>query len=251
MIDRSTRWVEVVPLSSTTATACADALVAGWISRFGVPAAITTDRGVQFTSTVWQILCKRLGINHITTTAYHPQANGLVERFHRQLKDAFRARLAGREWTAHLPWVLLGLRAAPKEDHNISAAELLYGLPLALPGELLDTAEPPAASFLENLRKTPTSLPTRPITGPPPASSPSRALSSASFVFVRRGAPGPPLSPLYDGPYQVVASGPKFFTLQMGGRQDTVSVDRLKPCLTSEVDPAVPPRRGRPPHHST
>jgi hypothetical protein len=49
------------------------------------------------------------------TTAYHPQANGLVERTHRQLKDALRARQAGVDWPAHLPWVLLGLRAAPKE----------------------------------------------------------------------------------------------------------------------------------------
>ena len=241
----------MVPLTSTTATACTDALVASWISRFGVPAAITTDRGVQFTSAVWQVLCKRLGIIHITTTAYHPQANGLVERFHRQLKNSMQARLAASDWPSHLPWVLLGLRAAPKEDHNVSAAELLYGVPLALPGELLDTAEPPAASFLQNLRKTPISLPTQPITGPPPASGPPRALSSASFVFVRRGAPGTPLSPLYDGPYQVVASGPKFFTLQIGGRQDTVSVDRLKLCLAWEVDPATPPSCGRPPHNST
>ena len=49
-----------------------------------------------------------------------------------------------------------GHSAAPKEDHNISAAELLYGVPLALPGELLETLEPPAASFLENLRRCPT-----------------------------------------------------------------------------------------------
>ena len=251
MVDRTTRWMEVIPLSSTTATACADALVAGWISRFGVPAVITTDRGVQFTSAVWQVLCKRLGIEHSPTTAYHPQANGLVERFHRQLKDSMRARLAARDWPAHLPWVLLGLRAAPKEDHNISAAELLYGAPLALPGELLETAEPPAASFLENLRRCPTSIPTRPITGPQPSPDPPKGLSAASFVFVRRGAPGPPLSPLYDGPYQVLASGPKFFTLKVGDRQDTVSVDRLKPCLATEVTPASPPLRGRPPHQST
>ena len=82
IIDRTTRWMEVIPLASTTATATADALVAGWIARFGVPAVITTDRGVQFTSAVWQVLCKRLGISHCPTTAYHPQANGLVERFH-------------------------------------------------------------------------------------------------------------------------------------------------------------------------
>ena len=248
IINRTTRWMEVIPLASTTATATADALVAGWIARFSVPAVITTDRGVQFTSAVWQVLCKRLGISHCPTTAYHPQANGLVECFRPQLKDSMRARLAARDWPAHLPWVLLGLRAAPKEDHNVSAAELLYGVPLALPGELLETAEPPAASFLENLRRPPTSIPTRPPNGPPSTSEPPKNLSSAAFVFVRRGAPGPPLSPLYDGPYRVVASGPKFFTLQVGSRQDTVSVDRLKPCLSAEVTPATPPLRGRPPH---
>ena len=238
--------MEVVPLSSTTASACADALVSGWISRFGVPAAITTDRGVQFTSAVWDVLCKRLGIQHITTTAYHLQFNGMVERFHWQLKDAFRARLAGREWPSRLPWILLGLRAAPKEDHNVSAAELLYGVPLALPGELLDTAEPPAASFLENLRRPLVSLPTRPLVGPPPASTPPPALSSADFVFIKCGAPGPPLSPLYDSPYRALARGPKVFTLELDGQQERVTVDRLKPYLATEVVPAVPPLRGHP-----
>ena len=161
--DRSTRWVEMIPLSSTTATACADALVAGWIACLGVLATLTTDRGVQFPSAVWSILCRRLGINHITTTAYNPKAIGLVERFHRQLKDFLRARLAATDWLSHLPWVLLGLRAAPKEDHNSSSAELLYGVLLTLPGELLDVQEPPAAIFLEHLHSSPSSLQTRPL----------------------------------------------------------------------------------------
>ena len=73
----------------------------------------------------------------------------------------------------------------------MSAAELLYGVPLALPGELLDTAEPPAASFLENLRRSPLSIPTRPLTGPSPVVDPPSHLSSVDFVFVKRGAPGP------------------------------------------------------------
>ena len=252
IIDRSTRWVEAIPLSSTTATACADALVAGWFSRFGVPLVMVTDRGVQFTSAVWAVLCQRLGIRHSTTTAYHPQSNGMIERFHRQLKNSLRARLASTDWPSHLPWVLLGLRAAPKEDHNVSAAELLYGIPLALPGQLVDTAEPPAATFLDLLRRPPsTSLPTRPLTGPPPAQSPPAKLMATDFVFVKRGASGLPLSPLYDGPYLVTAKGPKYFTLQVGNRLDQVSVDRLKPCLATEISPADPPRRGRPPGSST
>jgi hypothetical protein len=52
-------------------------------------------------------------MQHVQTTAYHPQSNDLVEHFHRRLKDALKARLAGPTWTAHLHWVLLGLHATP------------------------------------------------------------------------------------------------------------------------------------------
>ena len=58
------------------------------------------------------------------STAYHPQANGLVERFHRTMKAALKARLTGPNWFDELPWVLLGLRTAPKDDLQSSSAEL-------------------------------------------------------------------------------------------------------------------------------
>ena len=48
---------------------------------------------------------------------------------------------------------------------------------------------------------------------------------ATDFVFVRRGAPGLPLSLLYDGPYLVMAKGPKYFTLQVGNRLDQCSVN--------------------------
>ena len=69
---------------------------------------------------------------------HHPLSNCIIERFHRQLKDSLRACLGSVDWPSHLPWVLLGLRSAPKEDHNVSSAELLYGVPIALPGELVE-----------------------------------------------------------------------------------------------------------------
>ena len=216
MIDRSTRWLEAVPLQETTAAVCADALISGWVSRFGVPAYITLDRGVQFTSALWASLCTTLGTTHIATTAYHPQSNGMIERAHRQIKDCLKARLAAADWPEHLPWVLLGLRAAPKEDSNVSSAELVLGAPLSLPGEFLDSPEPPPAVFVRKLRTAPPPPPTRPLPSPQgPAQLPA-VLLTASHVYVRRGGCAPPLVPPYLGPFTVVERGPKTFVILMG-----------------------------------
>ena len=92
MIDRSTRWPEAVLLRETTTEAVLDAFVATWVACFGVPTNITSDRGVQFTSAAWTDWCGEYGVRHIPTTAFHPQANGMVERLHHQMKDALRVR---------------------------------------------------------------------------------------------------------------------------------------------------------------
>ncbi len=113
IIDRTSRWPEAIPLSSITTADCARALFAGWVSRFGVPATITSNRGVQFTSALCAGLRSLLNIQHsLMTAAYHPQSNGLVERFHRRLKYALRSRAAAADWHDHLPWVMLGIGAS-------------------------------------------------------------------------------------------------------------------------------------------
>ena len=108
-INRSTRWPEALPLAGISVAECASAMFYGWISRFGVPAVITSDRGAQLTSSLWSSICSLLNIKHKTTTAFHHQTNGMVERFHRQLKNSLCACLASSNWLEHLPWVLLGL----------------------------------------------------------------------------------------------------------------------------------------------
>ena len=92
VVDRSTRWPEAVPMSDATAGSCAAALLSGWISRFGIPAHITSDRGTSFTSQLWRSLGVLLGTSIHHTTAYNPEANGMVERFHRTLKAALMSR---------------------------------------------------------------------------------------------------------------------------------------------------------------
>lgn len=71
-------------------------LTTQWIFRFGVPDLVTTDQGRQFESELFTALTKNLGNQHLRTSPYHPQANGLVERFHRTLKTALTAQV-----TAH------------------------------------------------------------------------------------------------------------------------------------------------------
>ena len=71
IIDRTTCWPDAVLLRSTTAADCAEALTSGWVARFGVPDVITSDWGVQFTSAIWEILCKNFASGmcrlHLTT----------------------------------------------------------------------------------------------------------------------------------------------------------------------------------------
>ncbi len=94
---------------------------------------MTSDPEAQFTSSLWATLCSLLNIQHNQTTAYHPQSNGMVERFHRRLKDALRACCATANWVDHLLWVLLGLRAASREDDGSTPAQEVFGTPLILP----------------------------------------------------------------------------------------------------------------------
>ncbi len=244
VVDRPTRWPEAIPPCATTTEDCVEALISGWVARFGMPAAIMSDRGVQFSSGVWAGLCQMLGISHHPTTAYHPQSNGMVERFHRQLKDALRARLQGQDWVSQLPWVLLGLRAAPKEKANISSAEMVYGTALTLPGEFLDSPEAEVGGEVEvrGCLFLPAYDGHRAGDGGCRDPTPAAVLPT----HVHDGS-WPPLAAKYDSPFLVVAKVAKYFRIQKGNRVESMSVDRLKPHLgTGPVAPASPLARGRP-----
>ena len=254
IVDRFTRWPAAIPLTTTDAKTCARALVANWITQFGVPADISSDRGPQFVSELWTLMAELLGIKLHRTTAYHPQANGLVERFHRHMKSALRARLAGPNWVDELPWILLGLRTAPKEDLGVSSAELVFGAPLTVPSDFIGTPSSQPAAPADHLRQLQTTVqsftPIPTSRHGPVTSFVPHSLKVAPFVFVRRDAHRQPLQTPYTGPYRVIEHGDKTFIVDMGGRQETVSIDRLKPAhvdVTAPVPLALPPRRGRPP----
>lgn len=232
IVDRFTRWPEAIPIPDATAATCSRALIRHWITRFGVPADITSDRGPQFTSQLWTNLNKLLGISASTTTAYHPQANGLVERMHRQLKAALKARLTGHNWMDELPLVLLGMRTTWREGSNCSPADLVYGTALHLPGEALDPSDRSVTSpeFLQQLQTSMRHILPAPVlfhgANHLPVHMPTN-LASTGFVYVR-DAHRSPLQRPYSGPFRILEKHEKYFVLDMNGKTDSVSVDRLK-----------------------
>ena len=241
IVDRHSRWPEAIPLKEISAASCAAAFIRCWLPRYGVPDSIVTDRGAQFTGALWRDLLEQLGVTSLSTMAYHPQANGMVERMHRQLKAALKARLNDASWMDELPLVLLGMRSAWREGPESTPAELLYGESLRLPGQMVPGVAPitpssgPVAAFFQRMRSM----------APTPSAHHSAhrpflpaSLRTASYVYVRHDAVRRPLQRPYDGPYKVLATGDKTFTIL---RQDTpyvVSVDRLKPAVTPPLSPS-------------
>jgi hypothetical protein len=69
-------------------------------------------------------------------------------------KDALRACAASRTWSKELPFILLGLRAQPKEDTGLSPAEAVFGAPIVLPNEFLQNEEISVDSINKKFSKT-------------------------------------------------------------------------------------------------
>ena len=259
-IDRYTRWPVAVPLADITASSVGAAFSLHWVAHYGVPATVTTDRGPQFTSELWRQLATTIGFAISPTTAYHPQANGMVERLHRTLKASLKARCesAGTSWCQQLPWTLLGLRTTHKEDLGASPAELVLGDVLTIPGELLpisplsdDIDAHARAEFKRNLHFDVAMM--QPVAGTahtPPTTRVPTNLRESALVFVRRDGHKGPLQAPYDGPYRVHEWREKTAVVDLPGRGlDTFTIDRLKPALIDIQHPPTPPMaatRGRP-----
>ncbi|MBM6549339.1 DDE-type integrase/transposase/recombinase, partial [Streptococcus dysgalactiae subsp. equisimilis] len=237
-VDRFTRWPDAIPLPGCSSEIVARAFLQNWVARYGCPAIVTTDRGSHFDGSFGELL-QTLGTRHVKTTVYHPAANGMVERFHRQLKASLRATEESR-WTEVLPLVLLGIRATVKADLNASPAELVYGTSLRLPGELISPKQPGAfdyGKYVERLKNHMRSLrPTAPRTRTVVVQK-HPELATCPFIFLRTEGSHPPLTAPYTGPHRVLRRADKTFVIDREGRKETVTIERVKPAFLDDPAP--------------
>ncbi len=123
----ATRWPEAIPLRNVSAQEVSEAFCQ-IVCKTGLPDTVLTDRGSVFTGKVFKRTCELFGCGKITTTPYHPQGNGVVERLHGTLKPMLaKASLRGIDWVRFLPLALFALRQMPHRDSGFSPFDLVYG----------------------------------------------------------------------------------------------------------------------------
>ena len=130
-----TKWLEVFATRDQSALTMAKLLVEEIISRHGVPHQLLSDRGPSFLSCLMTEVCRLMGIKKVNTTAYHPQSDGLVERFNRTLLDmlAKTVKPGAVDWDECLPYVIFAYRATIQASAGESPSFLLYGQNPQLP----------------------------------------------------------------------------------------------------------------------
>ncbi|XP_077948925.1 uncharacterized protein LOC144382966 isoform X6 [Gasterosteus aculeatus] len=139
ILDYATRYPEAIPLRKATARHIANELFL-LSTSLGIPKEILTDQGTPFMSRVMKELCALLKIKQLRTSVYHPQTDGLVERFNKTLKSMLRKAVGedGRNWDHLLPYLLFAVREVPQSSTGFSPFELLLSY---RPRGLLDIAK--------------------------------------------------------------------------------------------------------------
>lgn len=140
-VDHLTRYAETAALPAATATDVASFILHRFILRHGAPRELLSDRGRVFLSEVVKALLKECNTIHRTTTAYHPQTNGLTERFNRTLGDMLSKYVASdhTNWDLVLPYVTYAYNTATQSTTGFSPFFLLYG---RQPSATIDTILP-------------------------------------------------------------------------------------------------------------
>ena len=133
-----TRFAEAFPLRNIRSKTILKCLLK-FFCLFGLPVEIAHDQGSNFTSKVFKTSLKELGIKQVMSTAYHPETQGSLEKFHRSMKTLLRAFSLenNRDWDENLPFVMFSARSLIQDSLGLSPSELVFSYELRGPLELM------------------------------------------------------------------------------------------------------------------
>ena len=157
--DYFTRWVEAYAICNQEAVTVANKLTNEFFFRFSPAEQLHSDQGRQFESQVIAEVCKLLGIHKSCTTPYHPQSDGMVERFNRTLLNmlATTAEKHPFDWESQLRPLCLAYNTSVHPTTGYSPFYLMYGRQVRMPTDIMfGTPTPDAASpseYADDLRK--------------------------------------------------------------------------------------------------
>ena len=136
-VDHYSRWVEAFATKNHNADTIIDLLINEICSRYGTPRKILTDRGSEFLSSFARSVYKTLNVTKLTTTAYHPQSNGKVERMNKNIVQRLKMYVNEEhtDWDQLLQRVLWGIRADYNEATGFSPYKILFGSEMWLPAD--------------------------------------------------------------------------------------------------------------------
>jgi hypothetical protein len=133
--DYFTKWVIAIPLPNQTAETTAEALYEHFICIYGVPTTILSDQGTHFNNQLITAFTKMLGCHHIKSTPYHPQTNGVIERFNSTFERQL-AKLTDKHinnWDVHLKSIVFAYNTGQHAATKFSPYELQFGRKPKLP----------------------------------------------------------------------------------------------------------------------
>ena len=137
--DYYTKWTESYPMPNMEASTVAEIMVKEFISRFGVPSKIHSDQGRQFVSRLFMEMCRLLQIEKTRTSPYHPESDGMVERFNQTLCAMLSAFVYEnhRNWDTLIPYVMMAYRASEHETTGMTPNRLMLGREITTPLEIV------------------------------------------------------------------------------------------------------------------
>lgn len=234
-----TKYVEAFPMTSKESSEVAKTIVEKFILKYGHFNTMKTDMGSEFVNKTISDICTLLNIEHKTSTPYHHESLGGIERNHRVLKEYLLCCTEDTEWEKNLPYYIFSYNTTPHTSTNYTPFELIFGRLPTLPDNIyvnkpiynLDSYKDELRVRLQNAHENVNKLLIKSKTKNKEyydKSSNSINFTIGDLVLLRNHA-GKKLDSPYEGPFKLIDRQGVNSVILYKGKEKLVHNNNLKP----------------------